>query len=203
MLKLVICDDDDYYAGDLETRVGQYCAQKGVKHSLRVFQDPAELLRDFRREPADVVLLDILMPGMTGVELSHKIRDIDSECVIAFLTSTPDFALEGYEVEAANYLLKPVPDDKLHALLDKCVKLASVEPVLGIPFKVGHGSVRLNPSSILYLESRNRQVLVYTDDETITLYAKLSELLPNLPESFVQIHKSHVVNLERIRSRSC
>ena len=122
MRKIAICDDESAQAALLEGYVTQWAAQRGETVKLCLFPSAEAFLFAWEEEKDwAVLLLDIQMGGLSGMELAKKLRKADSSLPIIFITGVPDYVEEGYEVEALHYLLKPVRPEKLFSSLDRAI----------------------------------------------------------------------------------
>lgn len=200
MIKIAICDDDKDFLAFVQSCVHQYFRQQNLDGSVSLFERSDAFWDSFVQEGFHIVWLDILLPGTCGIKLARNVFERDRNCVISFISSSPDFAMSGYGVNAVGYLLKPPSEDALRGLLDQCVERYGKGRHRPLILKVGAAAKKLDMGDILFLESRNKQVLVHCRDEVVVVSGKLSALLDELPPSFVQTHKSYVVNLDHIAS---
>jgi DNA-binding LytR/AlgR family response regulator len=145
----------------------------------------------------DILLLDIQMGEMDGVELAKRIRADNKEVQIIFVTGYMEYIADGYDVEALHYLLKPVTEEKLEAILNRAlVKLAGNERAIYI--NRGSENIRIPVYEIRYLEVRHNYVTVCANEE-FTVKKTLMEMEKELDDSFFRTGRSHVVNLKYIR----
>lgn len=194
-MRIAVCDDDRLFLHIVEVQVRNYFQRLGTKIELELFNSADDFWSRFETEPFNVAILDIIMPIQTGIELSRRVYQRNRNCVIAFLTSSPDYALEGYGVNAVGYLLKPATQQQMDELLAKCVERYHENRPANLIFKAGGVTHNIDADRILYLESRNKQVHVHCADETPVFSGKLSDVIEQLPTGFVQTHKSYVANL--------
>lgn len=194
-LRLAICDDlpeerEALLALLEQAPIATVCAQ---------FASSEELLEAFRPGGFDLLLMDIYMNGMTGVEAVRKIREMDETIPIAFTTTSTEHTLESYRLSVLKYLEKPVRQKDINDLL-RLVKLQRDSiPRLTVQ---QNGTVQKLPfSGLLYLEQKGHHVMISRKDGSIVqLYGKLSDLLPQLEEQpFFCPHKSYCVNLAFVR----
>ena len=145
MLYLIICDDENTQLSLLESYVGEWARERRQETDITLCRSAEELL--FRREEkreTDILLLDIDMPRMDGLSLARRLREQGEGAQIIFVTGLSDYALEGYEVEAVSYLLKPVKKDRLFACLDRARERCGREEVallLETPGEIGRAHV--------------------------------------------------------------
>ena len=145
----------------------------------------------------DILLLDIEMGAMDGVSLAKKIRQDNESVQIVFITGFADYVYEGYEVSALHYLMKPVKQDKLFAVLDRAVAaMQKTEQVILLP--VGGEMLRLPTSQVQYMEAFSHTVAITTETDTIQVKMSISEIEKMLGEGFVRCHRSYLVGLKHI-----
>lgn len=204
MLRIAVCDDDMQELTRISNLLNQYHKNKAVVLKYDVFHNAIELLEAMRRHTYQILLLDILMPGMSGIQAAHEIREFDDEAKIIFLTSSPEFAVESYSVDAHSYLLKPGTADKLYPVLDKLLlKARRVEESL--PLILPSGVIRLPFSRIEFLEVHNRKLLFHLEDASVReMVGTLSDFEEKLisRQEFIKVHRSFIVNIEHINRLS-
>lgn len=198
MFHIAICDD---VRRDRE----ELC--RVLKDELKAFDADARFLKfgsgnalldAWEKSKMDIqlVFLDIYMEGIDGIETARRLRSTGYREAIVFLTTTQDFAIEGYEVEAEGYLLKPLEKMKLRQLL--CRLFKREEPIM-VTLRQGSRVYTFSPSEIVYIESNRNRLTIHTVKETIYYYGKLDEMEEKLPEkSFLRCHQSFLVNMDRI-----
>lgn len=196
--RIAICDDNERYARHLAGLTAQWAASAGAGAAVERFPSAEAFL--FRYEEArdfDILLLDVEMGGMDGVELAKRVRRQDNNVQIVFITGYTDYIAEGYEVSALHYLTKPVDEDKLFQVLTRAVsRLARNEPVLTLelPGEV----VRLPLGKIRYLEVLHNYVTVHAGQD-YTVKRPLGELEKELDSRFFRVGRSYLVNLTCVR----
>ena len=148
--------------------------------------------RDF-----DILLLDIEMGAINGVELAKTVRAENDAVQMVFITGFPDFIAEGYEVSALHYLMKPVDRDKLFSVLDRAAaNLEKAERRLRVTFERRTDYVPF--SKILYLEAQKQYVRIVTEGEEYRMKASLAETAAQLDEFFFSCQRSFIVNLRHV-----
>lgn len=197
---VAVCEDDDVFARDLEAALAADMARRGLAFSLARHRDAEALLGAFAPGRFDLVLLDVGLPGLDGLELAARLRDVDRDVPLVFVTSSPDHALAGYDVAASGYLVKPVEAGRLAATLDRVLAAAPGARAF-VAFDAADGERRVRPERITHLETRGRLTRVHTLDGAFAVKAKLTDLLARLPDHFFPIHKSFAVNPERVTRR--
>lgn len=194
-LKIAICEDTK---ADEEALLS-LLATINIPVSYSLFTSGEAFLESFKPDLYDLLLTDIYMNGMTGIEAMARVREIDTEVPIAFITTSTDFTLESYRLSALKYIEKPFKKKDIEAILKLALMHRDSAPALMIQ-KNGHIE-RIPFSKIIYLEQQTHQLAIYLKDQPeIQIYEKLSSLLPQLiDQHFFSPHKSYAVNLNYVR----
>ena len=196
--RFAICDDDGDYAEYIDQLAARWARQTGAAVEAERFPSAeAFLFRYEERRDFDVLLLDIEMTGMDGVELARAVRRDDDDVQIVFITGYTDYIAEGYEVSALHYLTKPVNEDKLFQVLTRAVgRLRRNEPALTLelPGEV----VRLPLGKIRWLEVLHNYVTVHAEQD-YTVKRPLGELEKELDSRFFRVGRSYILNLTFIQ----
>ena len=201
-MKIAICDDDKRELSRILSLLDLYCQKQNLSFSICPFRSSFELAASAQTERYDVYLLDIIMPGLTGMQLAKEIRSFDKAADIVFLTTTPDFAVESYTVKATNYLMKPIVQEQFFQVLDDIMETRVQEQGKVLVLKSTIGMHKVSLSNLMYLEAQGRKVVYYlSNGESITCtdrFATVCEQLLQHPE-FLLIHRSFLVNMNYIR----
>uniref|UniRef100_UPI004057BB45 LytR/AlgR family response regulator transcription factor n=1 Tax=Acetatifactor sp. TaxID=1872090 RepID=UPI004057BB45 len=198
-LKIAVCDDnkvDQDYVIDL---LRKYADEKGIILEIHAFISAEQFLFQYADEKDyQIIVLDIEMEKMNGVELAKKLREDNREIQIFFITGYPDYISEGYEVEALHYLMKPVSGQKFFKVMDKAVaNLKVAEKVL---FIQGNGEMlKVLAKNIYYVEVFSHSCIIHTTEGDIETQMSISDLEKNFLEGFIRVHRSYLVNLEQVK----
>lgn len=201
-MRIAICDDDQRELERLTALLINYRANKKIELSFHVFKSGTELLFDFKGDEYDLIILDILMPGIDGIQTTKEIRQMDKEAKIILLTSSPEFALESYSVGAYYYLLKPATDKTLFPLLDKAYIELSAQEEDSLLIRDREGVIRVHFTWIEYVEVMNKNVSFHlTDGSVRECFGSLSDFEDELlsQTGFLKIHRSFLINLKHIQ----
>lgn len=211
IMRIAYCEDEPAQAALVRDMVMQWAESCKITAEVILYESAEEFL--FKNETFlyDVVFLDIAMRQMNGVELARAIRQKDKNLPIAFLTADRTFAIEGYEVHAVRYLLKPVTAEKLGSLLDELLEAAEKDMQDTVCITVGEkGAVRkISESSICYIEVLGHYTQLHLKDSSaVRIKESLAAVAAMLHqrELFVKCHRSFVVNLscvEKISRAEC
>ncbi len=194
-LRLAICDD----LPEEREKLLALLEQAPIATNCTQFGSSEELLEAFRPGKFDLLLMDIYMDGMTGVEAVQKIREMDDAIPIAFTTTSTEHTLESYRLSVLKYLEKPVRQKDINDLLHLVKLQRDSAPRLAI--RQNGAAQRLPLSELLCLEQKGHHVVLSRKDGSVLqLYGKLSDLLPQLEgQPFFCPHKSYCVNLAFVR----
>lgn len=198
-IKIAICDDDITEIKYVSMIVGKWAGMNDKSAVISTFDSAESFFFHYADDKSfDILLLDIQMKNMNGVELAKQIR-LDNETVqIIFITGFPDYMAEGYEVSALHYLMKPVNEQKLFEVLDKaCKRLSKSEK--SILLKTNGENVCIPVGSIIYVESFAHTVEITTNKGKIKAGLSISELEKELGEGFIRCHRSYIVGLKYIK----
>lgn len=163
-----------------------------------VWIDSAIVFLDTYRKQYDLIFLDIRMPGMDGMSAARELRSMDRTVVLAFLTSLAQYAVEGYAVEAIDYILKPITYAALELKLPRMLERCSVEEP-EILVQGSGASVKLRPGEIQYVEIYDHHIQFHTLEGVVRSYGTLKEVEGVLPAGFFRINNQTVVNLRYVR----
>ena len=209
VLRIGVCDDDETQVGLLSDLVRSWARSRSCAVAVETFTSSEQYLFSVPDSgPADVLLLDIDMPGTDGMALAHQIRAAEGSdgagTQIVFVTGLVEHALEGYEVNAVSYLLKPVREEQLVAALDRAVERVAQEPAQLVVEGAGQ-SARVALSQVSYLEARGHDTeLVLADGRRLTSstgIARWEDQLEELPDGhglFVKVHRSYLVSVAHV-----
>lgn len=163
VFRIAICEDEKAQREYLEKLLNQWQNRYGEKVSADAYTSAEQFLFETEgKAPYDLLLLDIQMGHMNGVELARKVRERDINVKIVFLTGIKDYAIEGYEVGAVRYLLKPVKETEFFVLLDKLCEETKEQKEDFLLFQTGGVTNRVRFSEILYAEAEGHYVVLKT-----------------------------------------
>ncbi len=200
---LAVCDDEPSHITAITDVLEEYRAEKLPSLRWSTFRSGFSLLSAIERgETFDAVLLDIFLTDTNGMDAARCLREMNDSINIVFLTSSPDYAVESYQVEACDYLLKPVCRNTLFRALDKLAERAEKECGQGMVVRSGDGGlVKVLWKQLVYLEAMGHNVVLHHADGALTktrmAFTALAKEL-SAHDNFVQMHRSFVVNLHYV-----
>ncbi len=195
MIKIAVCDDDEKILGETLELLRHY---EKLPLSADAYTSGEALLAAGKKY--DILLLDIDMEGPNGIETARRIREVDKEVKLIYVTNYSDYTIFAFGVHAFAYLLKPLKAEELFAQLDEALAYGLAGPEPELEFLAKEGIVHIVPSRILCFEYLSRQVLMYTEERVWHLKRQITELAREMEGyGFAMPHKSFVVNLYAVQ----
>lgn len=198
-MRIGICDDEQVQQELLIKYISTWGQTRDAQVEWVTYSSAESFLFAWEEDKDfDLLMLDVEMGKMNGMDLAMKIREQDEELPILFITGYEKYMAQGYEVAALHYLLKPVNQDKLFSILDKLYKRQQLtqEKIL---FQTDEATLSLYPKEIWYVEAKGHQCIVYTATQQYEVRHGFSEvkkrLDKELDKTFVQCHRSYLVNI--------
>ena len=198
MYQIAICEDEMPVRESLCEMCGQILAERNIPYELTPFSS-AEALEGALEAGArfDLMCLDILMEGKTGMEFARQLRERDDQTSILFITNSEEFLREGYEVRPIQYLFKPVRPEQLTRALETDLRLHHQPDTVTV--RTGAGIIVLPLDELWYVESRNHLTVAKLEHGEQSFRIRLSDMETLLPkERFCRCHNSYLVNMRRI-----
>ena len=199
-ISIAVCDDEPNDLDEMETMTSELLEAEGISCGISRFGDAGSLLSAVQGgETFDILLLDVMMEGLNGIELAAALRGQGNDTAIVFISINREMALLGYEVSAVRYLAKPLQREKMREALLYCCQTHLMQKEILLP--TPEGQRRILVSDVIYIEPWDRGTrLVLVDGECKTS-AKISELERLLPKKrFVSCHRTLLVNLTFIQA---
>lgn len=195
MLHIAICDDEADFVTHLTTLIQQYAAETGEEIKITAYYDGMELVERYDTS-IDLIFLDIQMRLLDGLHTAQRIRELDENVGIVFLTTLTQYGLEGYQYQAADYIIKPIKYVRLKAELNQWLKKHRHNDSPSIVVVNDSGKYKIALKSLRYVETFNRKLLLHTEQENIISYKSMKEMEQELTQAgFARCHTSYLVNL--------
>lgn len=202
MFHIAICDDEAYFRNQEKKLIEQYMGKRGYECLIDLYASGKKLLeRTDTDMPYDVIFLDISMEEMDGIQTAERIRKLSNKVYIVFVTAYITYALEGYKVGAARYLLKEEAglENALKECLDTITEHMKEEEAV-CEFEFQNGRKRIPMDAVLYVESRLHRVIYFVMENGIKEYSRydrLDEVEKELRQyGFFRVHQSFLVNMK-------
>ena len=198
-MNIVICDDERYFVDLLEHRLKKYAAGKDIGLNLQKCYSAQSLL-SLDLMGCDAVFLDIDMPGTNGMEAAHRLREIDRQVILIFVTNMAQFAVKGYEVDALDYIIKPAQYGPLSIKLDRAAqrwRAAAESVMVALPT----GTQRLLLWEIYYIEVQGHKLTYHTEKGQLPGTGTLQDAEQRLHgKGFLRCNKCYLVNQKHIQT---
>jgi len=199
-IRCVAIDDEQFALSAIE----KYCAKVPFIDLVAKFFDPFEAINYIKQNKPDLLFLDIQMPGLSGIQIARK---INYHPLVIFTTAHSRFAVEGFELNALDYLLKPFDLERFYKAVEKAKERIESQRVYKatpkeddfIIVKIEYKNVKIYVPDILYIEAMDNYTKIFTYQKMYLTLQKLSNFLLLLPEKeFIRVHKSFIISLSKI-----
>lgn len=201
MIRIAVCDDCADVVEQVSGYLSEYRQLKNRELDVTAFSNAEDLWEHLKRSRCDLIILDIELVKMNGVELGHLIREKlnDHEVNIVYISAMDTYDRQLFDVQPLNFLPKPVDKEKLFKMVDLTVeRLCKTERIF--VFENKQGTFRIKFSDILYFESYSHNFKIATTSENYEFKSTFSEIMSQISESdFIQVHRSYIINYNQIR----
>ncbi len=197
-ITISICDDEKEQINLLRKLLLNWSTDMPFAVDVKEYENAESFLFDYEDNPCDLLLLDIEMSNLNGMELAHKLRDKGDMLPIIFITGYGDYISEGYDVEALHYLLKPVDERKLYAVLDKYVSRHNTRSA-EILVETDEQTLHISADSIVFIEAFGRKTELHLSDNSV-IKSNMNIGTFQKTDLFISCHRSYLVNLRYVKS---
>lgn len=201
MIRVAVVEDEAQAAKTVKEYLSRYEMENSIKFDLKTFPNAISLLERYTAE-YDLIFMDIRMPYMNGMDAAHRLRALDQKVLLIFLTSLTQYAVAGYEVDALDYIIKPVNYYDFALKLTRAVKrIPAPEATDSITISTEVGWIRLDTGDIRYIETDGHHVLYHTLRGDYRQYSTLNDLEKKLAQyGFFRCNSCYLVNLRYVTS---
>lgn len=195
MYRIAIVEDEEIHYDVLNGHIANFSNESNKVFDVTWYKSPLVFLDSFKMQ-YDIIFLDIRMPGMDGMQLARAIRKTDPKVVIVFITSLAQYAIEGYSVNAMDYVLKPVSYEEFKLKITRILHKVATHEETTILCSRDKTKFKINIDNVYYLESNIHQVIVHTLDGEYYRYGSMSEMEKELKDrNFKKINSCFLVNM--------
>ena len=199
MLSIAVCDDEIQECCRIADRIREVLEEMKISCTIRQYNSGRELLR--AQEDFDIIFLDIIMRDLDGIQTAQLVRGKAYDRILIFLSSSRDYVFDAYDVEAFQYLLKPLDGHKLRKVLEAAVRKTQKQSREFILVSKGRQTWKLFLDDISYFDIRGRVIEVHGREGIFTYYEQIGILEKNLQgKGFFRCHKSYLINLKHVDS---
>lgn len=203
-MRIAACDDDLKFLQELSHLLNHYGEEYNCNIEYKICTNPLELVSQIEKGiHYDVILLDVFMPGINGIQCAKDIRIYDNFVKIVFLTTSTEYAVESYSVKAYDYLLKPLQKERLFSLLCEVEKEEDKSEKNIIVVKTKTGITKIALKKLEYCEVVNRKLILHlTNKEDLECSIRINELEDKLASfgMFFRVHRSYLINMDYIKT---
>ena len=200
-MNIAIIEDSGQELSLLERCLQSYLSSRQVYRVIDTYTSGEAFLENWPSKSYDLVFLDILMEGISGIEVARKIRETDSECLLIFISSSKEYALQGFEVRAFDYLLKPLSEERFQKTMDLCQNELA-KHIRYIEVKESRTLVKIPLNEIIYTDYYNHYIQIHTAARLIRSYQQFDVFSPLLlcyPQ-FLCCYRNCIVNMDHVDS---
>ena len=198
-MNIAIIEDSGQELSLLERCLQSYLSSRQVYRVIDTYTSGEAFLENWPSKSYDLVFLDILMEGISGIEVARKIRETDSECLLIFISSSKEYALQGFEVRAFDYLLKPLSEERFQKTMDLCQNELA-KHIRYIEVKESRTLVKIPLNEIIYTDYYNHYIQIHTAARLIRSYQQFDVFSPLLlcyPQ-FLCCYRNCIVNMDHV-----
>ncbi|WP_062051540.1 LytTR family DNA-binding domain-containing protein [Bacillus sp. JCM 19034] len=198
MIRIAIVEDELRYQEQLIEFLRRFQQEKDVKIEIETYSDGDEFIGKYKAQ-FDIILMDIQLPFIDGMSAAEEIRKIDSKVVIIFITNMAQYAIQGYAVDALDYVLKPITYFSFSERLNRAYERMKKRETKYLTIRLKGGITRLELSDVYYIESLGHKLIFYTKEGELMSSGAMKELERELKNyHFFRGHKGYLINLEHV-----
>lgn len=199
MIKIAIVEDEEKSVLILQKHIERFSKKTGYQFSNLWFRNGLNFIDDYKPN-YDIVFMDIKMPHLDGMEVSKKLRELDKNVALIFITNMMQYAIKGYEVNALDFMLKPVKYYDFEMKLNKAIEYVKKHKNDTIVIDMGDITKVVQVSDILYIEVMNHKLIYHTEDGEYETYGQLKKIESDLrSKNFSRCNNCYLVNLRHIK----
>ncbi|GAA0696688.1 two-component system response regulator RgaR [Paraclostridium ghonii] len=200
MINIAICEDELHYRLKAKAILEEVLNLNSINCNIYEFSSGEELLKDYPKN-LDILIMDIQMKLINGMDTARRIREFDENLEIIFMSSFSEFMQEGYEVKAYRYILKPINEKNFSKNILPCIEKVIRNRNNYLTLNVKNYIDRIRIDSIIYIETARPNILIYTFNNMYTIKMSISKIENILKKyGFFRCHNSYIVNLKLVES---
>ena len=200
MLRIAVVEDDKTYAAQLKEYLQQYESERKQPIAVTMYSDGEDIVTGYSAD-YDIILMDVEMTFMDGMTAAEKIREKDSEVVIIFITNMPQYAIQGYKVDALDYVLKPLSYFAFSQKIDRALTRIKKKETRYVAITLKGGKKKIDISRLCYVEVRDHDLIYHTVDGNFTTKGTIKDAEDALKEeNFFRCNRCYLVNLDYVEN---
>ena len=199
MYRIAIVEDEKEFREQLQEYLKRYGVENNIVFQIDVFEDGSDILEHYQKN-YDMVLLDIEMPKVNGMDAAERIREMDEEVVLMFITNMAQYAIRGYSVGTLDFVMKPIAYYTFSLKMTRALKRVQKKTLPPVVLHLVDGIKTLEAKQIYYVEVQNRMLHYYTEEGEIIVRGTLQSVEEMLkPYPFAKCNHWYLVNLEHVK----
>ncbi len=199
MIRIAICDDENYMSAQIRTLVSAFFRRKNTEISIRQFSCGEELLQYDKQ--IDILFLDIQMKGIDGMETARKLRGQNFRGFLIFITVLKELVFQSFEVQAYDYLVKPVDERQFEKTMERVFGSMKNTEEANLLIQKGYESRIISLEEIVFCEIIDRKIYLHLiSSEVVDYYERIENLEGRLGGSFFRCHRSYLIHLKYLKS---
>lgn len=201
MINIAICDDQDYDRKNIKQILEKISLRNNIRFNIEEFRSGKELLNIYKRDipKFDVIFLDIILGDSNGIDIAKYILDLYNSVKFIILSSSREFILDGYDISAVNYIIKPASIERIEKELFRAINIQENNKKFYEINKNGN-TVLLELNNIYYFEVDHRKINVHEKENVIDYYDRLDNVEKDLDDKgFKRCHRSYIINISKIK----
>ncbi|MDF2538981.1 MAG: two component transcriptional regulator, LytTR family [Herbinix sp.] len=198
-MRIGICDDDEIQLNYIKSKLEEWSKTKHISSEIKLFRSAEAFLFEHPESfPFDLLILDIQMGKMSGMELARQIRAEDKSIYLLFLTGLKEYVFEGYEVGAQRYLLKPIKEDQLFSALDDIDHRFHTNQPKYYIFQYAGEMLKVEECNIISIEALGHYLKMTTVNQIYEWKYSIGQIAKELGPDLITVHRSYIVNIKYI-----
>ncbi len=197
MINVAIVEDEKAAYDILHEHLIHFQKDNGIEFEIHYYNNGLSFLDE--KKPYDLILLDIEMPAINGMDLAKRIRAFDKKVVLIFITNMVQYAIKGYEVDALDYVLKPINYARFSSLMKKTMRILISNNEDEVVLKTVGGTRKVYLSTVYYLEISDHLLIYHTEQGDFEVWKTLAAAESELSKGpFIRCNHSTIVNMKYV-----
>lgn len=202
MIKIAICDDNRYERKNLISILKKIALSNNIEIDIEEFEKGHSLIDAYIKDlpKYNIIFLDILLGDINGLKVAKVIREKDILAKVILLSSSKEYILDGYDVAAMSYLIKPATEEKIEKNLLRAIKESNINSIDSYEANKSGKTIIFDLKDIFYFEARLGKVILHKKDSTFEFYEKINSIDKKLnKKGFERCHRSYIINISKIK----
>lgn len=198
MHRIAIIEDSPRDLDQIQSFLSRYQQEHSISFSVHACKDPMKFLSEYRSD-YDLIFMDIGLPPFNGIDIARRLRAIDSVVALVFITNMEQCAINGYEVDALDFVVKPINYYRFSSMMNKALRNIALRGEKEVLVRSSSKITRLSISQIYYVEIRDHLLIFHSSMGDLESWGKLSDIEKELADyNFVRCSSSYLVNLRHV-----